>query len=96
MGQRSLTRLRRKLLLCENEPLKPSAQDIPALSLKFWQDSRKKYVDTLLDKMQAPDGSYHEGLAIPGVESPPKPSQTPVGNLDKYNPLSLDTEVRQS
>ena len=96
MGQRSLTRLRRKLFLCENEPLKRPAQDIPALTLKFWQDSRKKYVDALLDKMQAPDGSYHEGLTIPGVESLLKPNQTPVGNLDKHNPLSLDTEVRQS
>ncbi|KAF9650831.1 RabGAP/TBC [Thelephora ganbajun] len=79
-------------LLCENEPSKPPAQDTPSLSLKFWQDSRKTYVDALLDKMQAPDGSYHEGLIIPGVESLPKPNQTPVKNLDKNNPLSLDTE----
>lgn len=43
--------------------------------------------------MQAPDGSYHEGLIIPGVESLPKPDQTPMKNLDKNNPLSLDTEV---
>ena len=86
----------RQLLLCEHEPLKPSAQDIPMLSLKFWQDSRKTYVDALLDNMQAPDGSYHEGLIIPGVESPPKVNPTPVKNLDKNNPLSLDTEVRQS
>ena len=91
----SLIRLRRKLLLCENEPLKPPSQDIPSLSLKFWLDSRKIYVDALLDKMRAPDGSYHEGLVIPGVESLPKPNQTPVKNLDKNNPLSLDTEVRQ-
>lgn len=81
-----------RLFLCENEPLKPPAQDTPALSLKFWQDSRKMYVDSLLDKMQAPDGSYHEGLIIPGVESPPRSNQTPVKNLDKNNPLSLDTE----
>ena len=45
--------------------------------------------------MQAPDGSYHEGLVIPGVESRPKSNQTPVKNLEKNNPLSLDTEVRQ-
>ena len=45
--------------------------------------------------MRAPDGSYHEGLIIPGVESLPKPNQTLVNNLDKNNPLSLDTEVRQ-
>lgn len=63
------------------------------LSPKFWQVSRKAYVEALLDKMQAPDGSYHEGLIIPGVESPPKSGQTPVKNLDKNNPLSLDTEV---
>ena len=91
----SLIRLRRKLLLCENAPLKAPAQDAPTLSLRFWQNSRKAYVDALLDKMQAPDGSYHEGLTIPGVEPLPKPNQTPMKNLDKNNPLSLDTEVRQ-
>lgn len=90
----SLIRLRRKLLLCENKPLKPPAQDFPTLTLKFWQDSRKTYVDALLDKMRAPDGSYHEGLIIPGVEPLPKPHQITVKNLDKNNPLSLDTEVR--
>jgi TBC1 domain family protein 5 len=51
------------------------------MSLEFWQDSRKTYVDALLDKMQAPDGSYHEGLIVPGVESLPKTNQTPVKNL---------------
>jgi hypothetical protein len=65
------------------------------LSSKFWQDSRKAYVDALLEKTQAPDGSYHEGFVVPGVESPPRSNQTPVKNLDKNNPLSLDTEVRQ-
>jgi hypothetical protein len=95
LDDHSLTRLRRKLLLCETEPLKPPLQDTPGISLEFWQDSRKTYVDALLENMQAPDGSYLEGLIVPGVESLPRTNQTSVKNLDKNNPLSLDTEVCQ-
>lgn len=46
--------------------------------------------------MRAPDGSYAEGLIIPGTtESPARTTRT-SNNLDTNNPLSLHDEVCDS
>lgn len=55
---------------------------------------RKEYAALLMEKMRAPDGSYEEGLVIPGTgASPPKVEQLRQ-DLEKNNPLSLDDQVR--
>lgn len=83
-----------QLFLCPGEPLRASAESTPPfISLETWRDSRKAYVDLLLARMRAPDGSYEEGLVIPGHTSLPKRGQSTAGNLEKNNPLSLHDEV---
>ena len=54
--------------------------------------SRKKYVELLLEKMRAPDGSYEEGFSVPDSSTPPK-SNNNAANLETNNPLSLHDEV---
>jgi len=44
--------------------------------------------------MRAPDGSYEDGLTIPGTNEPPsRVAQTRL-DLSRNNPLSLDDQVR--
>jgi TBC1 domain family protein 5 len=43
--------------------------------------------------MRAPDGSYEEGLIIPGLSSSPPRTNATTANLSTNNPLSLDVEV---
>lgn len=55
--------------------------------------SRKKFVDSLLKFMKAPDGSYEAGLQVPGL--PLFQQSKGVGDLDLNNPLSLHNDVRK-
>lgn len=52
--------------------------------------SRKKFVDSLLKFMKAPDGSYEAGLQVPGL--PVFQQSKSVGDLDLNNPLSLHND----
>ena len=57
---------------------------------------RREFKALLLDKMRAPDGSYEEGLLIPGTSESPPRTERSSSNLDRNNPLSLHEQVRQS
>ena len=43
--------------------------------------------------MRAPDGSYEEGLTIPGTNEPPSRVAQSRLDLSKNNPLSLDDQA---
>ncbi len=49
-----------------------------------------------IDKLRAPDGGYEEGFTVPGSQASPKRVSKPDINLERNNPLSLHTEVRQA
>ncbi|KAI0956776.1 hypothetical protein AcW1_005375 [Taiwanofungus camphoratus] len=81
-----------KLFLVQAEPLQTPADVISVSPLEALRASRKEYARLLLEKMQAPDGSYEEGLTIPGTSTSPPRVEPSRQNLDKNNPLSLDDE----
>lgn len=56
--------------------------------------AREDYKRLLMERMRAPDGGYEEGFTIPGSGTSPTRSEKASGNLEKNNPLSLDSEVR--
>ena len=81
-----------ELFLLADEPLKLPAGAPYVLPIEALRVSRKKYVDLLLEKMRAPDGSYEEGFSVPDSSTPPK-SDNHAANLETNNPLSLHDEV---
>lgn len=83
-----------QLFLIPSEPLKGTVtDDVPSPPIKPIQKARNEYKKLLLEHMRAPDGSYEEGLIIPGTtESPARTART-SNNLDTNNPLSLHDEV---
>jgi TBC1 domain family protein 5 len=85
-----------KLFLAPNEPLQRPTQSGPTPPLECLRVTRMEYVGLLLEKMRAPDGSYEDGLSIPGQDTFPKGKTGRAGKLglEKNNPLSLDNEVR--
>jgi TBC1 domain family protein 5 len=80
-----------KLFLTPHEPLLQSSEWNLSPDLSSLQRSRKRFSDLLLDKMRAPDGSYEEGLVVPGMD-PPRRDTLPY-DLEMNNPLSLHDEV---
>ena len=74
------------------EPLKTPVETDPSLLLEALQCSRQQYSKLLLEKMRAPDGGYEEGFTLPGSTETPKRVRPDI-NLQRNNPLSLDTEV---
>jgi TBC1 domain family member 5 len=81
-----------KLFLVPHEPLDTDIK--PSSLLTFLQQSRQKYTDLMLEKMKAPDGSYERSFIIPGTEARSPTRDSPdQKNLEKNNPLSLDSEV---
>ena len=81
-----------ELFLLADEPLKLPAGEPYVLPIEALRVSRKKYVELLLEKMRAPDGSYEEGFSVPDSSTPPK-SDNSTANLETNNPLSLHDEV---
>jgi TBC1 domain family protein 5 len=82
-------------LLSRDQPLQPTAVAFtPNLYLSSNETSRNAYRDLLLEKMRAPDGSYDEGLHVPGLASSPPRHSSMSLNLNTNNPLSLDLQVR--
>lgn len=82
-----------KLFLLSDQPLQlpPDTPAVPPLA--SIRQSRQKYVDNLLLKMRAPDGSYEDGFVVPGSTNSPKRADRAAADLEKNNPLSLDDEV---
>ncbi|EIN08055.1 RabGAP/TBC [Punctularia strigosozonata HHB-11173 SS5] len=81
-----------KLFLIQVEPLQP---DLPLSQLPYLdtlQRSRKEFVDLMMEKMRAPDGSYEDGFIIPGTHASPPRINRSTSNLEKNNPLSLHDE----
>ncbi|THH06211.1 hypothetical protein EW145_g4235 [Phellinidium pouzarii] len=79
-----------KLFLIPTVPLTCPADQTPAKPpLDALKSLRKEYTSLLLETMRAPDGSYEEGLIIPGLAELPRPSDDISANLQHNNPLSL-------
>ncbi|KAK7043610.1 hypothetical protein VNI00_008221 [Paramarasmius palmivorus] len=82
-----------KLFLISDEPLQKSST--LALNshtlLTSLRTSRKRYAESLTEKMRAPDGSYPEGFIPPDSVTPKKDAER-VTNLEKNNPLSLHSD----
>ncbi|KZT11595.1 RabGAP/TBC [Laetiporus sulphureus 93-53] len=81
-----------KLFLVQAEPLQTPAVVGAVPPLEALRAGRKEYTALLLEKMRAPDGSYEEGLIIPGTGSSPPRIQQSRQDLEKNNPLSLDDQ----
>lgn len=77
----------------EVEPLQTPAVVGTVPPLDALRTSRREYVALLLEKMKAPDGSYEEGLIIPGTGTSPPRIQQSRQDLERNNPLSLDDQV---
>ena len=83
-----------QLFLIPSEPLKGTVtDDIPSSPIKAIWKARDEYKKLLLEHMRAPDGSYEEGLIIPGTTESPTRTMRVANNLDTNNPLSLHDEV---
>ncbi|CCM05040.1 uncharacterized protein FIBRA_07242 [Fibroporia radiculosa] len=81
-----------KLFLIRAEPLQTQADVISASPLEALRVARAEYVSLLLEKMRAPDGSYEDGLVVPGTGASPARTEQTRQDLDKNNPLSLDDQ----
>ncbi|PCH38432.1 RabGAP/TBC [Wolfiporia cocos MD-104 SS10] len=81
-----------KLFLVQGEPLQTPADVISVSPLEALRALRKEYVDLLLERMRAPDGSYEDGLIVPGTGAQPPRVERSGQNLERNNPLSLDDE----
>lgn len=82
-----------QLFLIQAEPLQTKADIIPVSPLQTLRTARRDYTTLLLEKMRAPDGSYEEGLTIPGTSEPPSRVAQSRLDLSKNNPLSLDDQA---
>ncbi|KAI0072713.1 hypothetical protein K474DRAFT_1650559 [Panus rudis PR-1116 ss-1] len=81
-----------KLFLIPSEPLQTDTNAPAVPPLKPLRRSREKFRELLLDRMRAPDGSYEDGVIVPGTgKAPPRFKDASV-NLDRNNPLSLHDE----
>ena len=84
-----------KLFLIDNVPLTPPDDKTPAkVPIDALKKFRDEYKQLMLEKLRAPDGSYEEGLSIPGVDQLPRYTSREAANLQKNNPLGLDEDVR--
>ncbi|KAH9843016.1 RabGAP/TBC [Rhodofomes roseus] len=81
-----------KLFLVQAEPLQTKADVISVSPLEVLRAARHQYTTLLLEKMRAPDGSYEEGLTIPGSNEPPSRAAQTRLDLSRNNPLSLDDQ----
>ena len=63
----------------------------PVLPLEALRYSRQHYVCLLKEKLRAPDGSYEEGLHIPGDSTPTSAAPRKPDDWNLNNPLSLDS-----
>jgi TBC1 domain family protein 5 len=72
----------------------PEDQTTAKAPIEAIKRHRKEYVKLMLETLRAPDGSYEDGLSIPGVGQLPRPSDKDAANLQKNNPLGLDEDVR--
>lgn len=80
--------------MIHSEPLQDSPDIIAAPPLDTLRAQRVTFKSLLLEKMRAPDGSYDEGLLIPGTSESPPRTERSSANLDRNNPLSLHDEAR--
>ena len=69
----------------DKTPAKPPIEPLNGL--------REAYVQLMLEKLHAPDGSYEDGLTIPGIGQLPRQTEKGAANLQKNNPLGLDEDV---
>jgi TBC1 domain family member 5 len=83
-----------KLFLTPGEPLQAPFDSELTADMAALRASRKKYSESLLEKLRAPDGSYEKGFVVPGSNAAPERSVRTSANLDTNNPLSLHNEVR--
>nr|GAT47242.1 predicted protein [Mycena chlorophos] len=83
-----------KLFLLPDEPLQAASIDAqPTPPLRSVQSARKKYVKLLREHLRAPDGSYEEGVVIPGgVSAATERQPSSSSDLEMNNPLSLHNE----
>lgn len=82
-----------KLFLSKHEPLQVLPSPQPALLVETIRILRKDYVNLLVDKLRAPDGSYETGVVMPGVVPTQPPGINMMNNLEMNNPLSLHNEA---
>ena len=82
-----------QLFLLSDEPLRmpPDSPAIPPVAPI--KSARQRYINTMLATMRAPDGSYEEGFAVPGMNVSSLRAERTAADLEKNNPLSLDDEV---
>lgn len=85
-----------QLFLTAAEPLQTISTLTTANALTSLRSSRKAYMEILLEKLRAPDGSYEEGFAPPSSIAKQKRNENADANLDMNNPLSLHKEVREA
>lgn len=79
-------------LFLTSAPLTTGLPATPAPPLQTIRASRERYVELLKEKMRAPDGSYEDGLVIPGFDTATLHPQTSSENWSRNNPLSLDED----
>lgn len=82
-----------QLFLVQAEPLQTKSDVISVSQLQALRTARHDYTTLLLEKMRAPDGSYEDGLTIPGTNEPPSRVAQSRLDLSKNNPLSLDDQA---
>ncbi|TDL27618.1 RabGAP/TBC [Rickenella mellea] len=82
-----------KLFLIPTEPLQgPPSQVLAIPPVDALREIRKEYTELLLNTLRAPDGSYEDGLTIPGIPELPRKTDKLPSNLQRNNPLSLDQD----
>ncbi|KAF7295000.1 Rab-GAP TBC domain-containing protein [Mycena indigotica] len=82
-----------KLFLLPDEPLQQVAVDAqPTPPLRSLQSSRKQYVKLMKEHLRAPDGSFEEGVVIPGSSTSVERQASSSNDLETNNPLSLHSE----
>lgn len=82
-----------KLFLVPVPPLTSPLARSPTPLVGVLREQRSRYVRLLKVKMRAPDGSYEEGLIIPGETTITRRQSGPPQDWGRNNPLSLDNEV---
>ncbi|KAH8833830.1 RabGAP/TBC [Flagelloscypha sp. PMI_526] len=82
-----------KLFLAPQEPLQAGTENIATQSSLFIatvKESRERWTKLILDNFRAPDGTYEEGLQVPGSSDLAKTGTRKGDDLERNNPLSLD------
>ncbi|KIJ44190.1 hypothetical protein M422DRAFT_252206 [Sphaerobolus stellatus SS14] len=80
-----------KLFLLPQPPLTASLNPHATPPIEAVRSGRERYISLLKDRMRAPDGSYEEGLRIPGGFTPPVSTAKKPDDWNLNNPLSLDS-----